>query len=125
MPKRFCECPGCPACNTQTGTHGALYSMDLTNTRRCPPCQAHATQRRNQRPSSSQRGYDGEYQRNKPLVIAQARAGRPCVICKKPFTARNKITVEHLKPLRQGGTNNLANLGPAHAWCNTAWNKKR
>ena len=125
MPSRWCECRGCTACNTTTGTHGVLYDMDHSATRKCPPCQQQATTARNARPSSSERGYDGEYQRNNPLVIAQGRNGRSCVICKKPFTAKNKITVEHIKPLRAGGTNDLANLGPAHAWCNTAWNKKR
>lgn len=99
--------------------------MDTTNSRRCPPCQHHATARRNKRPSSSERGYDAEYQRNKPIVIKQGRDGRPCVICKKPFTIGELITVEHIIPLRAGGTSDLANLGPAHQRCNTAWNKKR
>lgn len=97
--------------------------MDSTGTLRCPDCQAKATAKRNTRPNSSTRGYDGEYQRNKPLVITQGRKGRRCVICRKPFSRSQKITVEHIKALRDGGTNELANLGPAHAWCNGAWNK--
>jgi 5-methylcytosine-specific restriction endonuclease McrA len=111
MPKRWCI--GCRQ----------LFDMDSTGTLRCPACQTAATARRNQRPNSAARGYDGEYQRNKPIIIQQGRDGRPCVICRKPFTPRNKITVEHIKPLRDGGSNDLANLGPAHAWCNTGWNR--
>ena len=122
-PMRWCQCTGCPACRTATGTHGVLYDRDATGTMRCPGCQQHATARRNARPSSSTRGYDGEYQRNKPLVIQQGRSGRPCVICGRPFTADQKVTVEHIKPRRQGGGNELANLGPAHSECNTAWNR--
>ena len=48
----------------------------------------------------------------------------PCVICGKPFQPGQKITVEHIVPLRKGGTNVLANLGPAHAACNIGWNRK-
>lgn len=111
MPKRWCS-----DCRK-------LFDMDSTGTLRCPPCQAIATAKRNERPSSTSRGYDAEYERNRPIVIEQGRQGRRCVICGKPFTAANKITVEHIKPLREGGTNDLANLGPAHAWCNTGWNR--
>lgn len=113
MPKRWCL--GC----------GQLFDMDSTGTLRCPDCQTQITAKRNARPNSSSRGYDGEYQRNKPVVITQGRTGRACVICRKPFRQGQKITVEHIKPLRQGGTNELANLGPAHSWCNTGWNRKK
>lgn len=125
MPKRFCQCHGCTACGGNGQAHGILFDLDTTGTLRCPPCQAVATARRNQRPNSSARGYDGEYQRNKPIVIAQARNGRRCVICRKLFQEGQRITVEHIKALRDGGTNAITNLGPAHSWCNTAWNKKR
>jgi hypothetical protein len=122
---RFCICRGCPHCNTTTGTHSALFDLDTTRSQRCPGCQHHRTRQLQQRPSSSSRGYDGEYQRNKPLVIAQARNGRACVICKQGIGPRQKVTVEHLKPLRDGGTSALSNLGPAHSACNTAWNRGR
>jgi 5-methylcytosine-specific restriction endonuclease McrA len=115
MPKRFCieRLDDGTLCTTLHDEPG----------QRCPPHQAAATQRRNQRPSSSTRGYDGEYQRNKPVVIAQGRRGRPCYICEKPFRAGQKITVEHIVPLRNGGTSKLANLAPAHSGCNTGWNR--
>jgi len=123
VPKRWCQCRGCAACNTAGGAHGQLFDLDTTGTLRCPACQATATANRNQRPSSSARGYDGEYQANKPIVIEQGRRGRPCHICGKPFTARNKITVEHIKPVREGGGSELENLAPAHTWCNYGWNR--
>lgn len=125
MPQRWCQCTGCSACSVTSGTHGVLYNADATRSMRCPPCQQHATARRNARPASSDRGYDGQYQRNKPLVIAQGGNGRPCYICGRPFTPKQKITVEHITPLRRGGTSELANLAPAHSGCNTGWNRKR
>lgn len=116
MPKRWCI--GCRV----------LFDLDLTGTQRCPTCKAAYDAKRsarNPRPSSSARGYDGEYQRNKPLVIAQGRSGRPCVICGQAFQPGQKITVEHIVPRRKGGTSHITNLGPAHSACNTGWNRKR
>ena len=121
MPKRWCSCTGCAACGVTSGTHGVLFDMDATRTLRCPGCQQHATARRNTRPND--RGYDGEYQRNRPAIVAQGRSGRPCCICGRPFTEGQKITAEHIKPLRDGGTSELANLAPAHSECNTGWNR--
>jgi 5-methylcytosine-specific restriction endonuclease McrA len=95
----------------------------ITSGSRCSTDQA-TWQQKHPRPSSSARGYDGEYQRNKPIVIAQGRKGRPCVICGKPFQPHQKITIEHIVPLRKGGTSRLANLGPAHPACNTGWNRR-
>jgi hypothetical protein len=125
VPSRWCACTGCAACAPQGRTHGVLYDADTTRTLRCPPCQAIATAKRNTRPNSAQRGYDGEYQRNKPIVIQQGRNGRPCWICGRSFTAADKITAEHIKPLREGGSSQLENLAPAHSWCNTGWNRGR
>jgi hypothetical protein len=104
-------------------TDGTVCGTVTNGDARCDTHQPIATARRNARPSSSSRGYDGEYQRNKPIVIAQGRLGRPCVICGKEFRTGDKITVEHIKPLRAGGTSKLANLGPAHTACNTGWNR--
>lgn len=33
------------------------------------------------------------------------------------------LTVEHIVPIRDGGTNEPANLGPAHARCNYGWRR--
>lgn len=123
MPKRWCQCRGCASCGSAGRAHGALFDADATGTLRCPGCQAVATTRRNARPSSTSRGYDGEYERNRPAVVARARQGEPCYICKQPVTPAQKVTVEHKTPRRNGGGNEPANLAPAHAWCNTAWNK--
>jgi hypothetical protein len=91
---------------------------------RCPADQA-AWDRKHPRPSSSSRGYDGEYQRNRAIIVAQALAqGLPCVICHKPCKRGQKITAEHLVALRNGGTSALSNLGPAHARCNYGWNRR-
>ena len=119
-PMRWCICKGCPACGTGCG---ALFSLDTTRTQRCPPCQRHRTTQLQHRPSPATRGYDAEYRRNRPQIITQARNGRPCKICGNPITPRQKVTVEHIVPLRRGGTSDLSNLAPAHSSCNTAWNK--
>jgi hypothetical protein len=112
MPLRICL--GC----------GLLFDAAATGTQRCPTCQAGATARRNTRPSSSSRGYDGEYQRNRAIIVARALAsGEACVLCHKPCQPGQKITAEHLTALRDGGTSVMSNLGPAHSKCNTGWNR--
>jgi hypothetical protein len=64
MPKRWCS-----DCRR-------LFDMDSTGTLRCPACQAIATAKRNAQPSSTSRGYDAEYERNRPAVVARA-SGTP------------------------------------------------
>jgi hypothetical protein len=39
---------------------------------------------------------------------------KPCVICGKPSD-----TIDHIKPLSKGGTNDLNNLQPLCHWCNS------
>lgn len=71
--------------------------------------------------SRQQRGYDSEYNRNRQVMIDFAwRIGAPCFICRRPFASRAEITAEHVKPLRDGGTGELANLAPAHSRCNSS-----
>lgn len=89
----------------------------------CDECSALQERKRN-RPSASQRGYDAEYRRNRLTVLVQAKHGKPCVICGQPFTDQDMITAEHIIPLRMGGTSAKSNLGPAHASCNFGWNRK-
>ena len=68
---------------------------------------------------------DPLYRKNRFRLIANTRReGRPCCICGQPFGPDQKITAEHLLPLRLGGTHDLSNLGPAHSACNTGWNRK-
>ena len=95
---------------------------------RCDECQAKMPKRQEHRnrPSRQQRGYDSEYDRNAALVIENARQyGRPCWKCGKHFKPGEKITVDHIIPLRRGGTNGLENLAPACTRCNYGWRKAR
>jgi 5-methylcytosine-specific restriction endonuclease McrA len=45
--------------------------------------------------------------------------GMACVICGLGFERKRDITAEHMIPLRDGGTSDLDNLGPAHQRCNS------
>ena len=120
MPARFCECRGCPACGTQATTHGALFSMDSTGTRKCPPCQAEATKRRNTdppgRPSAAARGYGADWRRVSAEVIAAATV---CHWCGGPPVPGDPFTADHIVPKARGGTNDKSNLVPAHRSCNS------
>lgn len=89
----------------------------------CGDCSSLYEYRRN-RPSASKRGYDAEYRRNRLTVVDQAKRGRECVICGLGFTTADLVTAEHIIPIRQGGKNDLGNLGPAHLACNVGWNRK-
>lgn len=98
---------------------------------RCPEHQAAAdTAARARRARSAanrpRRVYaDAEYRRNAKVVAERARANREvCVKCGRPFAPGETITAEHLIAVRNGGSNALSNLGPAHSRCNTGWNRK-
>lgn len=56
-------------------------------------------------------------------MIRQARANGIvlCFICGKPIGIDEVITAEHVVPVRDGGTNDLHNLRPAHSKCNSGW----
>jgi len=111
MPKRFCQCHGCPSCNTTTGSHGKLFDLDTTGTLKCPGCQAVATQKRNARPSSSQRGLGWKFSKRKAADRQYQQATscqcRGCPqhtgICGVAFTAANPKTAGHTVPRSQGG----------------------
>lgn len=68
----------------------------------------------------------GEYQQNSALIRAEVQRRMSlgivvrCVICGAPLARPRDVTVEHIRPARQGGGNELSNLGPAHARCNYA-----
>jgi 5-methylcytosine-specific restriction enzyme A len=120
MPKRFCACTGCPACNVTSGTHGALFDREATGTTKCQPCQEQARIRKNTdppgRPTAAQRGYGNEWRKVSAQVTAGATA---CHWCEGEFTEADPATADHLVPLARGGTNDLANLVPAHRTCNS------
>ena len=56
------------------------------------------------------------YRRRKLRNQIQARDGKVCVICKKDI--RKRPDLHHVIGLRDGGTNDLSNLGLAHPSCN-------
>jgi hypothetical protein len=121
MPKRWCQCTGCPACNVTNGRHGILFDMDATGTLRCPVCQAVATARRNARPSSSARGLGWKFSERKKADAAYQQAttcqctGCPQQhrgVCGEAFTRDNPKTGGHVTPRSQGGGD-----GPIRAIC--------
>jgi hypothetical protein len=83
------------------------------------------------RPSRQDRGYDTEYDRNARAVRdACARAWAAggvvtCVICQLPIAGPGQLTVEHRRPVRDGGGSDLLNLAPAHGGCNYGWRARR
>lgn len=95
MPKRFCQCQGCPACNTTAGSHGVLFDADLTKTLRCPGCQAIATAKRQARPSTASRGYDREHQAKRAQLLAVFQPGQPCAICGRAMVTKNNLDLAH------------------------------
>lgn len=78
------------------------------------------------RPSRQDRGYDGEYDQNRIIVVNTARAyDQPCHKCGKHFGPTETITVDHVIPKRRGGTNALENLAPCCTRCNYGWRRER
>jgi hypothetical protein len=115
MPARFCQCQGCPACTPQGC--GVLYDRETAPGLRCPPCQQHATRRRQARPSSSARGLGWAHSRRKQNDPAY-QAATVCHWCGRPFTTADPKTADHLTPRKHGGDD-----GPivaAHASCNSS-----
>lgn len=83
-----------------------------------PRCRIHANARDAARGSSTDRGYDAEWQRVRKLVLD--RDGHECQlrlrVCTKVAT-----TVDHIVPLSAGGARlDMANLQAACRPCNTA-----
>lgn len=97
-PRAPCAQPGCPAIATGRGF-----------------CDSHQPPRRERtpdapRPSPASRGYDATWRR---IRQAHLRAEPQCRECGQPA-----VLVDHITPLRHGGTNDPANLqslcGPCH-----------
>lgn len=71
--------------------------------------------------------YDtSEYRRNRDLigneVMRRGLAGDKvmCVICQDRIYPGDPWSVEHKVAVRNGGSNHMSNLGPAHVRCNSA-----
>jgi hypothetical protein len=86
-------------------------------------CRKAPTRRgRRELPSSTQRGYNAEYRRNRRVVIEITwNQQLPCYLCHQIFLRKSDITCEHKIALRDGGSNDLSNLAGAHASCNKGW----
>ena len=85
-PSRPCQHPGCPMLAVERGR-----------------CHVHRVKRIDTRPSSSARGYDREWQRIRTDVITEQPICQRCGV-------RPARDVHHIRPLRQGGTHDRANL---------------
>lgn len=88
------------------------YCLDAGCTnkvRRAPRCPEHHRARR-RRPSSTSRGYTRAYEKLRPIVLSEERR---CHRCGGPATE-----VDHLVPLRLGGSNDRSNLRAVCRSCN-------
>lgn len=47
------------------------------------------------------------------------RDGMVCGICQEPIEKMSDVTIDHIEPVRRGGTDKLENLRLAHEFCNT------
>jgi hypothetical protein len=116
VPKRFCQCQGCPACGQHPGNHGTLFDVDATRTMRCPPCQAHATATRQQRANTTARGYGSAHQKTKAELLEQWQPGDPCAHCQQPMTEADRYSRDGLDLAHTGDRSGYRGL--AHAACN-------
>lgn len=84
------------------------------NGSRCQACtvaKARAKDRARVRLSPTQRGYNGEYRRNRKTLLATTDI---CWICGRG----GADSADHIIPLSRGGSNDLINLRAAHLLCN-------
>lgn len=118
MPKRWCGCTGCPACQVTSGTHGILFDADATRTTKCPGCNAANITARQQRDSTTARGYGSQHQRVRAELLAAWQPGDPCALCTMPMMDSRALDLAHDQDRSQY-------LGLAHAACNRATNQGR
>jgi 5-methylcytosine-specific restriction endonuclease McrA len=84
------------------------FSVEVLKRGRCPSCLRRQQRQKDQRRgSSSQRGYGGEWRKLREQVIA---AHPYCSICGHTGTKDNPLSLDHILPRSQGGTDALSNL---------------
>lgn len=91
------------------------------NGQRCSDCETmNEAFRRVKRGNTAQR-YGKEYQANRKVLLEHARAeGAPCAIQVPGVCTQRPTTADHIKPRSRGGTDDLENLQPACAPCNSS-----
>lgn len=102
-PNRPCAVPGCPSVAVQGKARCADHARQ------------HAHEVETNRPSASRRGYDSKWR----VIRAQFLKKHPvCSVvgCGKPST-----DVDHIIPIREGGSNHWDNL---QAFCHSCHSKK-
>lgn len=57
-------------------------------------------------------------------VARQLHGVVPCWVCGEPVTPAD-ATLEHIKPLAEGGSSHIENLAISHARCNSARHAKK
>ncbi|MFP5256076.1 MAG: HNH endonuclease signature motif containing protein [Acidimicrobiia bacterium] len=89
-----------------------------TTTTRCRGCQAPLSRAKwlnNPNRDLNYRKLRAAYARALPL---------PCAICQEPITHqghdRDALTLDHVRPWADGGSNDPSNLRPTHKRCNSA-----
>lgn len=101
MAMRVCIEAGCPTLTTATR------------------CTDHARVKDKARGSSSERGYDAEYERAK--LLPEYVNATHCAECGDPFTDHNPKTGGHSVPLRDGGKG--SKILPHCRRCNYGWRR--
>lgn len=86
MPKRFCQCPGCPACNGQN------HLFPTGQGPRCQACERHHDRARGTR---QERGYDRNHELVREELLAQWQPGDRCAIGGEQLWDKSKLDLAH------------------------------
>ena len=97
-PGRTCGWPGCPR---RTFTRDRL-------------CEVHRLQREAARGSARERGYDSQWEEIRAVVIREEPF---CRLCLAAGRRTPSAEVDHIRPLRAGGTHTRVNLRALCATC--------